>query len=60
MLSFNQNENVMENFENCSISRIEKNVIWAKLRETIIIIALKETNEKVFKLNQTAAYIWEH
>ena len=50
----------MKNFRNCSVSRIEKNVIWAKLKETIIIIALKETNEKVFKLNQTAAYIWEH
>ena len=50
----------MQNIKNCSISRIEKNVIWAKLKETIIIIALKETNDKVFKLNQTAAYIWEH
>ena len=50
----------MENVANCLISRNEKNVIWAKLKETIIIIALKETNEKVFKLNQTAAYIWEH
>ncbi len=50
----------MKNFRNCSVSRIEKNVIWAKLKETIIIIALKETNEKVFKLNKTAAYIWEH
>ena len=50
----------MKNAKNSFISRIEKNVIWAKLKETIIIIALKETNEKVFKLNQTAAYIWEH
>ena len=50
----------MQNIKSCSINRIEKNVIWAKLKETIIIIALKETNEKVFKLNQTAAYIWEH
>ena len=50
----------MENVANCLISRNEKNVIWAKLKETIIIIALKETDEKVFKLNQTAAYIWEH
>jgi len=50
----------MDNFKNCSISRIEQNVIWAKLKETIIIISLKETNDKVFKLNQTAAYIWEH
>ena len=60
MLSFSHIGNVMENVNNCFISRIEKNVIWAKLKETIIIIALKETNEKVFKLNQTAAYIWEH
>jgi hypothetical protein len=50
----------MENVANCLISRNEKNVIWAKLKETIIIIALKETDEKVFKLNQTAAYMWEH
>ena len=50
----------MQNIKNCAISRIEKNVIWAKLKESIIIIALKETDEKVFKLNQTAAYIWEH
>ena len=50
----------MQNIKSCCINRIEKNVIWAKLKETIIIIALKETNEKVFKLNQTAAYIWEH
>jgi hypothetical protein len=50
----------MQNIKNCSVSRIEKNVIWAKLKETIIIIALKETKEKVFKLNKTAAYIWEH
>jgi len=58
--SFIHNESIMENVANCLISRNEKNVIWAKLKETIIIIALKETNEKVFKLNQTAAYIWEH
>ena len=50
----------MQNIKSCSINRIEKNVIWAKLKETIIIIALKETDEKVFKLNQTAAYMWEH
>ena len=50
----------MENATNCSMRRIEKNVVWAKLKDTIIIIALKETNEKVFKLNETAAYIWEH
>jgi hypothetical protein len=50
----------MQNIKNCFLNRIEKNVIWAKLKETIIIIAIKETNEKVFKLNQTAAYIWEH
>ncbi len=35
-------------------------MIWAKLKETIIIIALHQTQEKVFKLNPTAAYIWEH
>jgi methyltransferase-like protein len=50
----------MIHYKKCFISRLEKNVIWAKLKETIIIIALKETNEKVFKLNETAAYIWEH
>jgi hypothetical protein len=50
----------MKNYKKCLISRIENNVIWAKLKETIIIIALKESNEKVFKLNETAAYIWEH
>ena len=50
----------MGKIANCLISRNEKNVIWAKLKESIIIIVLKETDEKVFKLNQTAAYIWEH
>ena len=50
----------MDTDETLAISRKEKNVIWAKLKETIIIIALKETKEKIFKLNQTAAYIWEH
>ena len=59
-MNFGSNESVMKNAKNSFISRIEKNVIWAKLKETIIIIALKETNEKVFKLNQTAAYIWDH
>lgn len=42
------------------ISRVEKNVVWAKLKEIIIIIAIKQAEEKVFKLNKTASYIWEH
>jgi coenzyme PQQ biosynthesis protein PqqD len=42
------------------VSRVEKNVVWAKLKEIIIIIAIKQTEEKVFKLNKTATYIWEH
>ena len=50
----------MENITACYISRIEKNVVWAKLKEIIIIIAIKQAEEKVFKLNKTASYIWEH
>jgi coenzyme PQQ biosynthesis protein PqqD len=44
----------------CYISRVEKNVVWAKLKEIVIIIAINQAEEKVFKLNQTASYIWEH
>jgi len=50
----------MENITACYISRVEKNVVWAKLKEIIIIIAIKQAEEKVFKLNKTASYIWEH
>ncbi len=53
-------KNSMKHIDQCCVSRVEKNVIWAKLKETIIIIALHQTQEKVFKLNPTAAYIWEH
>jgi hypothetical protein len=42
------------------VSRVEKNVVWAKLKEIIIIIAIKQAEDKVFKLNKTASYIWEH
>jgi hypothetical protein len=50
----------MENIAASYISRIEKNVVWAKLKEIIIIIAIKQAEEKVFKLNKTASYLWEH
>jgi coenzyme PQQ biosynthesis protein PqqD len=50
----------MEDITASYISRVEKNVVWAKLKEIIIIIAIKQTEEKVFKLNKTASYIWEH
>jgi coenzyme PQQ biosynthesis protein PqqD len=50
----------MDTITPCYISRIEKNVVWAKLKEIIIIIAIKQAEEKVFKLNKTATYIWEH
>jgi hypothetical protein len=50
----------MENITACYISRVEKNVVWAKLKEIIIIIAIKQAEEKVFKLNKTASYLWEH
>ena len=50
----------MEDITARYISRVEKNVVWAKLKEIIIIIAIKQAEEKVFKLNKTASYIWEH
>jgi coenzyme PQQ biosynthesis protein PqqD len=50
----------MKDIITCCISRVEKNVVWAKLKEIIIIIAIKQADEKVFKLNKTASYIWEH
>jgi hypothetical protein len=50
----------MDTVTACYISRIEKNVVWAKLKEIIIIIAIKQAEDKVFKLNKTASYIWEH
>ena len=50
----------MKNISACCICRVEKNVVWAKLKEIIVIIAIKQAEEKVFKLNKTASYIWEH
>ncbi len=49
----------MENIKSHYLSRIEKNVVWSKLNESIIIVALKEKEDKLFKLNTSAAYLWE-
>ena len=38
--------------------REERGVGQAK--EIIVIIAIKQAEEKVFKLNKTASYLWEH
>jgi hypothetical protein len=49
----------MENIKDCYIRRIEDNAVWTKLDETVMIIATREREEKVLKLNKTAAYLWE-
>ena len=49
----------MENIRDCYIRRIEENAVWTKLDEAVMIIATEENQEKVLKLNKTAAYLWE-
>ena len=49
----------MENIKDCYIKRIEENAVWTKLDEAVMIIATQESEEKVLKLNKTAAYLWE-
>jgi hypothetical protein len=48
----------MKNIKDCYIKRIEENAVWTKLDEAVLIIATEENQEKVLKLNKTAAYLW--
>ncbi len=49
----------MKDIKDCYLSRIEKNVVWSKLNESIIIVALKDKDDKLFKLNKSGAFLWE-
>jgi hypothetical protein len=49
----------MDAMNNQYVLRNEDNAVWTKLDEAIMIIATQENEEKVFKLNKTAAFLWE-
>ncbi len=50
----------MQDFKNYYIKRNEENVVWERIENEVFVILTKENEEKVFKLNKTAGYLWEN
>ncbi len=51
---------LMEDIRNCCIRRIEDNTAWDRIESEVLIILTKDNDEKVFRLNKTAGYLWEN
>ncbi|MHC4455458.1 MAG: PqqD family protein [Planctomycetota bacterium] len=50
----------MENVMDSHINKIEDDVAWDRIEEEIFIILTRNDEEKVYKLNKTAGFLWEN
>jgi hypothetical protein len=50
----------MENIKQYYITRNEENIVWERIEDEVFVILTKENEEKVFKLNKTAGFLWEN
>lgn len=49
----------MDTMQSTYVRRIEDHAVWTKLDEGVMIISTVDNQEKVLKLNKTAACLWE-
>lgn len=50
----------MEDIKKYYLSRIEENIVWDRIEAEVFIILTRDNEEKVFKLNKTAGFLWEN
>ena len=49
----------MEATEKTLVTRVEDDIVWSRLDDSVLIVATKLNEEKIYTLNKTAAHLWE-